>query len=171
MAEALEAGAAKEGGKDNPATKLLDFAKDVPWYYWLGGTLAGGALLLGALKGRQNSAKTADPGLPQAYTTSPLDFATQTGTADGGGGGGFVPPGSGVTPPMPGPPAPPGDAYIVHVGDTLDNIAKRYKVPGGWHAIYQNNEATIKATAAKYGHTANAQNYIYQGEQLYIPKA
>lgn len=171
----------REGDKPKataaPVKKLGDFIKDIPWYYWLGGALAGGALLLGATKNGASSngaTDNTDTGIPQAYTTSPLDFASQTGISDGGAylGGGYgvtpppsnsnPPPGSNQTPPM-------GNEYIVQLGDTLDNIAKRYSVPGGWQAIYNNNQSTIIATAKANGRTANFQNYIYQGEHLYLP--
>lgn len=157
---------------DNPITKVIDWAKDVPWYYWLGATLAGGAVLYGvSQRNGAGATSTQDTGIPQAFTTSPLDFASQNGIADGGGGL----PGSTSTPPMPGPTpgpvgTPSGNEYIVQLGDTLDSIAKRYSVPGGWQAIYQNNQQVIDATAKKYGHQTNEQNYIYQGEILYLPK-
>lgn len=160
-------------GASQPGKKIGDFIKDVPWYYWLGGAIAGGAILLGAVNGQKPASN--DTGIPQAYTTSPLDFASGTGIADGsgaylGGGYGTTPPPTGTNPPPGSSPTPPmGNEYIVQLGDTLDSIAKRYNVPGGWKAIYNNNQATIIAQARANGRTSDFQNYIYQGEHLYLP--
>lgn len=152
---------------DNPLTKLFDFAKDVPWYYWLGGALAAGAIGFGVYQSRQQTIST-DTGIPQAYTTSPLDFATQ----DSSGGGGVGLPGSSPTPPMPTPTPTPisGTPYTVQPGDTLDKIAKKYNVPGGWGALYETNKQVIDAAVAHAGeHVNDPWDHIFVGEKLTLP--
>ncbi|MEV5340942.1 transglycosylase family protein [Streptomyces sp. NPDC052676] len=39
-----------------------------------------------------------------------------------------------------------GRMHTVKRGDTLSSIARRYRVPGGWQALYKANKATIGAS-------------------------
>ncbi|NMO54893.1 LysM peptidoglycan-binding domain-containing protein [Actinoplanes sp. TBRC 11911] len=36
-----------------------------------------------------------------------------------------------------------GATYVIRSGDTLNRIAKRWHVRGGWHALYRLNRATV----------------------------
>lgn len=155
------------GGDKNPITHLLDIAKDVPWYYYAGAGVAGLAVYLGFFRQQQpaSSAATTSPAgdqIPYADTTSPLDYAFQ-GAADGAGSGTVsstpsAPPGSSATPTP--------RTYTVKGGDTLEGIARYFGNGETWQQIYQDNQAIINTTAAKYGHTTNQQNWIYAGEVL-----
>ena len=64
------------------------------------------------------------------------------------------------TPSPAGPPEPhPGPAvpsYTVQPGDTLSGIASRYRLPGGWPAVYQRNRGIVGRNP----------NVIYPGEHL-----
>ncbi len=145
---------------------LLDIAKDVPWYYYAGAALAGGAVLYGITRGggQQPATATTSEGqaIPYADTTNPLDYAFQ-GAGDGLGAGNVSsttapPPGNGSTPTP--------RKYTVKGGDTLEGIARYYGNGETWQQIYQDNQSIINATAAKYGHSSNQQNWIYAGEVL-----
>ncbi|MFD8144246.1 transglycosylase family protein [Streptomyces sp. NPDC059708] len=41
-----------------------------------------------------------------------------------------------------------GRMHVVRGGDTLDGIARRHRVPGGWRALYEANRPTIGADPA-----------------------
>ena len=49
--------------------------------------------------------------------------------------------------------------YTVKAGDTLSAIASRFKVKGGWQALYQHNKKTVGSNP----------NLIRPGERLVIP--
>ena len=38
-----------------------------------------------------------------------------------------------------------GKSYVVHSGDTLASIAKKFKVKGGWRALYKLNDDRLKS--------------------------
>lgn len=60
-------------------------------------------------------------------------------------------------------------AYTVKNGDTLNSIANKYGTT--WEDIYNANKYTIDSMAKANGATDNFQDYIYKGQQLYIPGA
>ncbi|MBC2903286.1 transglycosylase family protein [Streptomyces cupreus] len=53
-----------------------------------------------------------------------------------------------------------GRMHTVKPGDTLSSIARKYRIPGGWQALYQANKQTV-------GHDPNR---VQPGMLLVIPK-
>ncbi|MDR6212175.1 hypothetical protein QE364_003906 [Nocardioides zeae] len=72
-------------------------------------------------------------------------------------------------PPKPATPTTKVETYVVQRGDTLSAIAKRFKVTGGWRALYQRNKSTIEARAKAAGRSSSqGGKWIYPGTRLQV---
>lgn len=142
-----------------------------PWGYALGAA----ALFVGYqfYKNQTSPAQTANMGDPSSTDSS--------GGSDSGGDSTTSPtPPSGPGPAQEPPPNPPNtkppvkpppkkqETYTVRGGDTLNQIAERFKV--GEPSLYSTNENVIESTARAHGFSSSDDgHWIFPGEVLTIP--
>lgn len=59
------------------------------------------------------------------------------------------------------------ETYLIRSGDTLSGLAKRFKVSGGWKALYRRNQAVIEARAKAAGRkNSGGGHWIYPGTRI-----
>lgn len=93
---------------------------------------------------------------PTGYVR-PAPFVPASGSTGGNTGGGTTTPGTGNPTPTP----EGGKDYTVVAGDSLSKIAAKFKVKGGWKALYEANKAAVGSDP----------NKIHPGLKLKIPSS